>query len=57
MFKVRQANTGDLLAINNIYNHYVINTAITFDEQTWDLTKRHQWFAAFNNAPYQLLVA
>ena len=57
MFKVRQADTGDLLAINKIYNHYVINTAITFDEQIWDLTKRHQWFAAFNNGPYQLLVA
>jgi len=32
MTKVRAATLDDMQAVNDIYNHYVANSAITFDE-------------------------
>ncbi len=54
---IRPATVADLGAINNIYNHYVLNTHITFDEQPWTLAQRQTWFAKFNDSPYSINVA
>lgn len=54
---IRAATTADLEAINDIYNHYVRNTHITFDEQPWPLEQRQDWFAKFTDSIYRLNVA
>ena len=54
---IRAATTADLEAINDIYNHYVLNTHITFDEQPWPMQQRQDWFNKFNDSIYSLIVA
>jgi len=44
MLKLRYATIDDLPAINTIYNHFIVNTAITFDVDTWSLEKRLEWY-------------
>ena len=56
MTQVRAATLNDMQAVNDIYNHYVHHTAITFDEQPWPLSQRQAWFAKFAEGPYELLV-
>ena len=41
---IRRATAGDLDAINQIYNHYVRETAITFDVEPWSMERRREWF-------------
>jgi phosphinothricin acetyltransferase len=57
-YAVRPATLEDLAALTDIYNHYVVNTAITFDLQTFTAATRRGWFD--DHAPagaYRLLVA
>jgi phosphinothricin acetyltransferase len=54
---VRRASAGDMDAINGIYNHYILNTHITFDIEPWSIKKRLEWFSKFNGTSYQLWVA
>lgn len=54
---VRPAVAQDMAAINSIYNHYIVNTHITFDIVPWTNKKRLQWFTKFNGKRYQLWVA
>ncbi|CDO60958.1 Phosphinothricin N-acetyltransferase [Candidatus Phaeomarinobacter ectocarpi] len=55
---VRRARLSDLEQIVDIYNHYVINTAITFDIDPYSVETRRGWFDQFGDAgPHQLLVA
>lgn len=54
---IRPATVDDLTAINDIYNHYVLNTHITFDEQPWPLAQREEWFGKFTDSPYSLNLA
>lgn len=54
---IRPATVDDLAAINDIYNHYVLNTHITFDEQPWPIEQRQAWFSKFKGSPYSLNVA
>jgi phosphinothricin acetyltransferase len=54
---VRPASAGDMDAINGIYNHYILNTHITFDIEPWSIKKRLEWFSKFNGTSYQLWVA
>jgi len=54
---IRPAIEADLASINNIYNHYVQHTHITFDIEPWSAQKRLAWFAQFNGTRYQLWVA
>ena len=54
---VRPAKAADLSAINDIYNHYVRATHITFDIEPWSLAQRQQWFEQFDGKAYQLWVA
>ena len=56
-FTIRPATMEDMQDINDIYNHYVLNTHITFDEQPWPLEQRQAWFAKFADSMYSLNVA
>jgi phosphinothricin acetyltransferase len=55
---IRAATPDDLQALTDIYNHYVVNTAITFDLHPFTLEERRSWFddhAA--SGPHRLFVA
>jgi len=55
---VANAGPGDYGRIVEIYNHYVLNSAATFDTRTFTLGERAPWFAGFpDHGPHQLLVA
>lgn len=55
---VRAATLHDLQALTDIYNHYVVNTAITFDVQTFTAATRRGWFDHHaETGPHRLLVA
>ncbi|HCH31321.1 MAG TPA: GNAT family N-acetyltransferase [Oceanospirillaceae bacterium] len=54
---IRPAIEADLASINDIYNHYVQHTHITFDIEPWSAQKRLAWFSQFNGKSYQLWVA
>lgn len=54
---VRSAVAADLEALVDIYNHYVENTAVTFDTQTYDVRERRAWFDAYSESgPHRLFV-
>jgi phosphinothricin acetyltransferase len=44
---VRPAAENDLEAINGIYNHYVVETHITFDEEPMTMEARREWFSHY----------
>jgi len=55
---IRRAEARDLPALLDIYNHYVVNTPITFDIEPRTLEQRRQWFEGFApSGRYQCLVA
>jgi phosphinothricin acetyltransferase len=55
---MRSASPDDLPALTAIYNHYVINTAITFDLQPFEPEGRRAWFEAHSSSgPHRLVVA
>ena len=56
---VRAAAANDAPAINRIYNHYVRNTAITFDIEPWSTQRRKIWIDEFADpeSPYHAVVA
>ena len=57
-YAVRSATLEDLSALTDIYNHYVVHTAITFDLQTFTAATRREWFDDHaETGPYRLLVA
>ena len=41
---IRDATADDLCAINDIYNHYVLNSTCTYQEEPEPLESRRQWF-------------
>lgn len=53
----RMAKECDLESINNIYNHYISNSCITFDTKPWSLEERNQWYQQFDHQTYFLMVA
>ena len=54
---VRHATLADLASITQIYNHYVLNTAITFDLAPFTVATRRPWFDQFDPASvHQCLV-
>ena len=56
--RIRPATSDDLAAINDIYNHYVRETAITFDIDEWSMERRREWFEQFGDGGrHRLLVA
>ena len=55
---VRPASLDDLPALTDIYNHYVVNTTITFDLRPFTPEERRSWFD--DHAPtgrHRLIVA
>ena len=55
---IRPAGLDDLPALTDIYNHYVVNTAITFDLRPFEPAERRAWFD--DHAPtgrHRLIVA
>lgn len=55
---VRAARAEDLGRINEIYNHYVIETPITFDLEPINVEQRRAWFERYAAAGrHRLLVA
>jgi phosphinothricin acetyltransferase len=45
---IRRAEQSDLPALLDIYNHYVLNSAATFDIEPRTLDQRQEWFAQFS---------
>src|SRR5215469_4259817 len=41
---IRSATESDLVAINDIYNHYVLHSICTYQEEPELLDSRRQWF-------------
>lgn len=41
---IRPAAESDLVAINDIYNHYVLHSTCTYQEEPESLEGRRQWF-------------
>lgn len=56
--RVRSAEAGDLASLTDLYNHYVVETSITFDVEPVSLEARRAWLAGFaDSGPHRLLVA
>lgn len=54
---IRPGEARDIAALVGIYNHYVVNTPITFDTDAFAVGARTQWFTQFaNTGPHRLLV-
>jgi phosphinothricin acetyltransferase len=54
---IRAATKADLPRLTEIYNHYVANTAITFDLDPYTIERRAAWFEQFApSGRYRLLV-
>jgi phosphinothricin acetyltransferase len=55
---IRSASLDDLPALTAIYNHYVINTAITFDVEPFAPEDRRDWFDAHaSSGRHRLVIA
>ena len=55
---VRAASEDDLTQLNDLYNHYVRETHITFDIEPITLDARREWFSHYQaDGPHQVLVA
>jgi len=56
--RVRPAARADLARLTEIYNHYVLNTPVTFDVDPYTIERRQAWFDQFGpSGRYRLLVA
>lgn len=55
---IRPASRADLPRLTEIYNHYVINTPITFDVEPYSVERRAAWFEQFGlSGRHRLMVA
>jgi phosphinothricin acetyltransferase len=58
VLSIRGIEQGDLPALLEIYNHYVVNTPITFDIGPHTLAQRQTWFDGFaQTGRYRCFVA
>jgi phosphinothricin acetyltransferase len=58
MLNVRAGAEADLPALTEIYNHYIVNTAITFDVRPLTPEERRPWLVDHASDPrHRLLVA
>jgi len=58
MATVRPGRAGDLAQLNDLYNHYIRETHITFDIEPWPLEQRRDWFGHYDTTGrHRLLVA
>ena len=57
-FLIRDATRADLPRLTDIYNHYVINTPITFDVEPYTVETRTPWFEEHaSRGRHRLMVA
>ncbi|MFC9917707.1 GNAT family N-acetyltransferase [Agromyces binzhouensis] len=56
-FEIRPARPGDLPAVREIYNYYVANSTVTFDEDTMSLREWKQKYSYLNRLRMPFLVA
>jgi phosphinothricin acetyltransferase len=55
---IRPVERADYPRLVEIYNHYVVNTPVTFDIEPYTLEQREPWFAQFHaTGRHRLLVA
>jgi phosphinothricin acetyltransferase len=55
---IRPAVRDDLPRLTEIYNHFVVNTSVTFDLNPWPVERRASWFEQFApSGRYRLLAA
>ncbi len=56
---IRAASDADLPQLTEIYNHYIVNTAFTFDVEPFSVERRRaEWFSHYGpSGPYRVLVA
>ena len=55
---IRPATAVDLETINDIYNHYVADTHITFDDRPTSMDDRREWFSHYaQTGRHRLFVA
>ncbi|KJS21461.1 MAG: hypothetical protein VR72_10645 [Clostridiaceae bacterium BRH_c20a] len=54
---IRKAHFKDLPAINEIYNHAILNLTATFDEEIRKFEERQEWFETHHDPRYPLVVA
>ena len=58
MAEIRETRREDLASLREIYNHYVLNTHITFDLEPVGAEDRSRWFQQFNhNLQHRLFTA
>jgi phosphinothricin acetyltransferase len=56
--QVRAASKADIPRLTEIYNHYVLNTAVTFDLEPYTVERRAIWLEQFAlSGRYRLLIA
>jgi len=56
--QIRDAVADDIPALQEIYNHYILNTTVTFDIEPVSLENRMRWFSHYApGSRHQLLVA
>src|ERR1700722_5904932 len=53
---IRPATENDLAAINDIYNHYVLNSTCTYQEEPEPIVGRQKWFN-LHGERYPVIVA
>jgi GNAT superfamily N-acetyltransferase len=56
-FHIREATAADIPDIREIYNYYVTNSVVTFDEKKWSLTKWREKFDHLRKLELPFLVA
>jgi len=58
MGAVRLGRAEDLGWLNELYNHYIRETHITFDIKSWTMRQRREWFGHYDTTGrHRLLVA
>lgn len=58
MVDIRPAGEGDLEQLNELYNHYIRETPITFDIEPFSRAQRRAWFSHYGTVGrHRLLVA
>ncbi|MEV0776690.1 N-acetyltransferase family protein [Streptomyces sp. NPDC050433] len=56
--QVRSGTEDDLAALTDIYNHYILETPITFDTATFTPEQRRPWLRSYReDGPHRLKVA
>jgi L-amino acid N-acyltransferase YncA len=56
-FEIRAAEVRDIPDLREIYNHYVTNSVVTFDEKKWTLAKWREKFTTLERLGLPMLVA